>query len=189
MTQTIQHAVGPEKENRETAEQKKIEIIYITPENAEFTETEGHMLRLAFGGKEYPRVQLHRSFPHSDSRKYVSVRDFDPDKSINDEIGLIQDIAEFDEKTAALLEKFLEVRYFAPRITKLLNIKDEFGYTFWDVNTDQGDCRFVVRKDSRSIMHSPGGEVLVVDVDGDRFVVPDLEALSDKEMKLIELYI
>lgn len=185
MTQTIHQAVGAEP----AEEQKKTAVAYLTPQNAKFTETAGRMLKLDYEGKEYPRVQLHRSFPHSDSRKFISVRSFDPEKSVNDEIGLIRDMDDFDEQTAELLEKFLELRYFAPRITKLLNIKDEFGYTFWDTETDQGGCRFVVRKDSRSIIHDTGGEVLVVDVDGDRFVVPDVQALSDKEMKLIELYL
>lgn len=189
MSQTADKAVTAETPAIEKEVKESIAIIYITPDKAEFSETEGHMLSLKFDGKDYPRVQLHRSFPHTNNNKYISVREFDNDNNATKEVGIIKDLFEFDKKDIDLLNKFLDIRYFAPVITKLMNVKDEFGYTFWETQTTQGACRFVVRKDSKSIINVTGNEVLIVDVDGNRFVIPDISALSERELKLIELYI
>ena len=161
-----------------------VDMGYIDPSLAEFTETMGKILSLKYLDKEYPRVVLHRSFPHSNKKEFISVRDID-----NKEIGMIRNITELDEKTERLFEQHLSIRYFTPKISKLINVKDQFGYTFWDTETSNGVCRFVVRKDSKNIQLLTNNEVLVIDIDGNRFVIPDVNALSAKEMKMIELYI
>lgn len=170
----------------ETADNEfdQIDIPYLSPQEAVFTETAGHLLTLKTLGKEVSRIQVFRSFPHSNRSRFLSVRDAD-----GKEIGMIRDLAEFDAETRALLEKFLDLRYFAPVITEIVSVKDEFGYTFWETKTTSGACRFVVRKDSKSVVKVADSQVLVVDVDGNRFVIEDLAALSDREMRLIELYI
>jgi hypothetical protein len=107
----------------------------------------------------------------------------------NKEIGIIRNITELDEKTEELFEHHLSIRYFAPKILKIINVKDQFGYTFWDTETSHGMCRFVVRKDSKNIQVLSNNEVLVIDIDGNRFVIPEINALSAREMKMIELYV
>jgi hypothetical protein len=174
----------------ETAEQKAdstldvIDMGYIDPSQAEFTETEGKILSLKLFDIEYPRVVLHRSFPHTHKTEFISIRDID-----NKEIGIIRDTCELDEKTQQLFERHLSIRYFAPNITKINSVKDEFGYCFWDTETTQGNCRFVVRRDSKNILSLANFEILVIDIDGNRFVIPDIRALSEKETKMIELFV
>ncbi|OJU14898.1 MAG: hypothetical protein BGN88_06470 [Clostridiales bacterium 43-6] len=168
----------------EREQDKSYDITYLNPAQSCFYETEGRMLAVKVGEKEYPRVQLHRSFPHSSPDSFVSVRD--PD---NKEIGIIRELSDFNGNTLTLLRHHLDIRYFSPVITKVVNVKDEFGYTFWDVETGDGSCHFVVRKDGKSIVSLPGGKAMVIDVDGNRFSIPCLEALTKKEMNMIEIYL
>jgi hypothetical protein len=42
-----------------------------------------------------------------------------------------------------MLREQLELRYFNPKITRIKHVREEYGYAYWDVGTDRGDCRFV----------------------------------------------
>lgn len=175
-----------EKENQVPAQSDNFDasfIDFLDPQNASFKETPGKLLSLKNGDKDYPRVTLNCSFPHSAKQQYISVRD--PD---NKEVGMIKDLDDFDMDTQTLLKKHLSFRYFCPVIQKILSLKEEFGYTFWETETTEGVCRFVIRRDGKST-GTFGKEILIVDVDGNRFVIPDVTKLSEKEYKQIELYI
>ena len=67
---------------------------YLTPDNAEFSETEGQLLSIRVQGKDYPVVYLHRSFPHTSPEEYISVRTID-----NVEVGLIRSLSVFPKET------------------------------------------------------------------------------------------
>lgn len=186
-TETMENAVPGAAKNTAKDREATLDVIkidYLDPKDTRFSETDGKLLAMVSGGKEYPRVQLHYSFPHSNDNLFISVRD--PDEN---EIGIIRSLDDYDKKTVELLRHFLGLRYFAPKIDKINSIRDEFGYTFWDTKTTEGDCKFVVRKDGKSVNALPSGEVLIIDVDGSRFVIPDLNALPEKEMHTVELYL
>lgn len=161
-----------------------IDMHYITPGDAVFEETPGRLLSLRLNGTEYPQVSLYRSFPHQNPERFISVRDADAK-----EIGMIRDLTGFDAATQDLLRRFIGLRYFAPKISKLVSLRDEFGYTFWNVETDRGNCRFVVRRDSSEVRLVAHDKVVIVDLDGNRFVIPDYKALTEKERRMLEIYI
>lgn len=156
------------------------------PDNAVFTQTDGRLLSLRAGGNDYPHVELYASFPHTDPGRYISVREPGPDGK---EIGMIENIAAFGEQTQALLHRFLSIRYFEPQILKIHSVRDEFGYSFWDVDTDCGGCRFVVRRGGKNVRSLKSGKVVIADVDGNRFAIPDVGRLSEKELRQIEIYL
>lgn len=180
----LEQTVSTAKEKEKEQTLSVIEINYLKPEETTFYETDGKLLAMKVGDKEFPRVQLHYSFPHSNNGLFISVRDAD-----ENEVGMIRTLDDFDAKTVELLKHYLELRYFAPKITSINNVRDEFGYTFWDTKTTEGDCRFVVRKDGKSVVNVSSNEVLIVDVDGNRFVIPDITKLPEKETRMVELYL
>lgn len=116
------------------------------------------------------------------SKPYLSVRTAE-----NEEIGMIRSLDEFPKETQELLEEQVQLRYFAPEITKVLSVKEEFGYSYWEAETSSGLCRFTVRSGGGNVKLMTPNRLLVVDVDGNRFIIPELDRLSDKEYRMIEV--
>ena len=173
-------------EQEKQAVEDAIAVRLITDENASFSRTEGGFVRMTFGGKEYPRIAVHRCFPHADPTHYLSIRE--PDGQ-GKEIGLIESLADLSEQTQAMLEEQMALRYFVPKIRRIQDIKEEYGYSYWDVTTDKGRCRFTVRMGTGNVYAIGENRYLVNDLDGNRFEIPDLYALSARELKKLDLFI
>lgn len=177
---------APEQEKNKEKDEKElseaVKIRYLTTANSVFTKTAGQMLSLKVDGEEHPVVYLHCSFPHTNKTVYISARTVE-----NKEIGMIKSLDDFPQDTAKLLEEQIRIRYFAPEITKVVKIKEEFGYSYWETETSSGFCRFTVRSGGGNVKLVTQNRLLISDVDGNRFVIPDLEALSDKEYKMVEM--
>jgi hypothetical protein len=179
----------PPVNSREVAESKTdlseaAMIHYISPDNTIFTKTEGHMLSVRVNGEEHPEVYLHCSFPHTNRRIFISVRTIE-----NKEVGIIKSLDDFPEDVVNLLEEQIEIRYFAPQITKVIKIHEEFGYSYWETETTAGVCRFTVRSGGSNVKVVSGNKLLIMDVDGNRFIIEDVSKLSDKEYRMVEMCI
>jgi hypothetical protein len=157
------------------------EIVYMTPEEAMFRRTEGGILTLVFTDKEYDRVSVNRAFPFSLGDFYLSVRD-----SEGKEIGIIRNLEEFPESARELIKEELEWVYYSPKITRILSVKEEFGYSYWDVETDRGIKRFTVRGTSENVISVTETRLLIIDIDGNRFDISDIRDLDPKSFKMID---
>lgn len=82
----------------------------------------------------------------------------------------------------------MRLRYFAPSIERILEIKEEFGYSFWSVETSAGLCRFTVGRGTNVRLVS-SKKVLITDVDGNRFQIEDISKLSAKEYRMLEMFL
>ncbi len=158
------------------------DIKYITPLKAYFYRNNGGFLGVKLEDKEFERVSLHRAFPLSYSSSYISVKDKE-----GKEVGIIKALDEFSEDTVKLFEEELDRRYFLPKIDKINSIKEEFGYSYWDVITDLGAKRFTIKKDNSSFLNVKDNRILVIDVDGNRYEISDYSKLDSKSYRLIEL--
>ena len=180
-----------EKETDILEQEKKAvaEIIAIKPitrDNAIFQRTEGGFVSLDYGERHYPRVAVHRCFPFSDPSRYISIREPDNDGR---EIGLILDLKDLSEETQSILEEQMALRYFTPHIWQIRDLKEEYGYSYWEVGTDKGACRFTVRMGAGSVYPIGPNRYLVNDLDGNRFEIPDLYRLTPREIKKLDLFI
>lgn len=158
------------------------QTVWLTPENASFSRKNG-LLRLSFGGKEL-RVSLRRNFPLEELWSFLSVLD-----EKEEEVGMIRDLSQFGKAEEELLRAELERRYYAPVILKILSLKERFGFSYWKVETAEGKMEFTLRDTYKSLVRLGGNRVFVLDVDGNRFVIPDLTALDRKSYRKIELYL
>jgi len=183
----------PEQPELDILEQEKlavediISIKRITDENAAFTRTAGGFLSLTYGDKTYPRVAVHRCFPFSEPEKFISIREPEGDGK---EIGLIEDLAALSKENRELLEEQMNLRYFTPIIQKIHEIKEEYGYAYWEVTTDRGRCRFTIRQGGgASVIPIGKNRYMIADIDGNRFEIPDLYQLTPKEIRKLDLFI
>jgi len=186
------------EENKKTEEQKKntlqdvAQIHYLTKDNTEFKlKNEFLTLKTPVKNeegveeeKEFPRVFLHRAFPFDDPYAYISVLDKDLK-----EIGLIKRIDEFDEATAELLRNELIRKYYAPKVTKIISVKERYGFSYWKVITDAGEMNFTLQDTYRSILKVGNGRVFIIDMDGNRYEIPNVEELEFASYRKIELYL
>lgn len=74
-------------------------------------------------------------------------------------------------------------------MTKINSVKEEYGYTYWDVETDRGPVRFVVRMGSGTVNRIGGNRYMVNDIDGNRFEIRDLNAFSAAEQKKLDMFV
>lgn len=176
----VEQEVKQEQDGKDLSDAAKIR--YLTPDNSTFVKTAGQMLSVTVEGDTHPVVYLHCSFPHTNKSIYISVRTVE-----NKEIGMIRSLDDFPRDMAQLLEEQVGVRYFAPEITRVVKIKEEFGYSYWETETRSGFCRFTVRSGGGNVKLVTDSKLLITDVDGNRFVIADLEALPDKEYRMVEM--
>ncbi len=169
---------------RETEDMLRLR--FLNRENASFRATEGGFVSLTYDGVEYPRIGAYRAFPFSDPERYISIRE--PGEKAR-EIGIIPDLRELDPETAELLRGQLALRYFTPIITKILDIKGQYGFAYFDVITDKGPCKFTIRNGGGSVINLSETRLILTDLDGNRFEVPDTGRLTPGELKKLDLYI
>lgn len=138
--------------------------------------------------KTVDRIFLSRAFPFDMPYDYISV--LDKDKK---EIGLIRSLDDFDEPERTLLAHELEAKYYTPKIKRILSVKERYGFSYWKTECEFGEKSFTLQDTFRSIIKSPrpdGGErVFILDVDGNRYEIPDVEELDRQSYKKIELYL
>ncbi len=146
--------------------------------------TAGGFIALTVRGNEperYERVNAFRAFPLSAADDYVSLRDLD-----GDEIGIVESLDDLTPEQAALLRDELDRRYFTPLIERVHELKEEFGYSYWTVDTGAGRRRFTVQSGKNNVTTVGKGRLVIVDVDGNRFEVADYTRLDRSVLRTLE---
>ena len=131
-------------------------------------------------GTTYSNVEAVRSFPLTDSNKYISLLDAE-----EKEIGIIQDIKQLPRESEKILKSELQKRYFMPKITKIHKLDGEFGVTQWIVETNRGPVAFSMRT-RYDVVSLENGRVLIKDVDGNRYEIENYHRLDPDSMALLE---
>ncbi|MCI8694767.1 MAG: DUF1854 domain-containing protein [Lachnospiraceae bacterium] len=163
-----------------------LEMRFLTGENAEFTRTPGGFIALKTGDKEYARVGVYLTFPLTNPEEFISIRETDEKAK---EIGLIESMDKFPREQQEMLREQIKLRYFMPVITKILDVKDEYGYAYWNVVTTFGACRFTTQLSGDVVIHLSDSRLLVTDIDGNRYEIPDFYQLGVMERKKLDLFI
>ncbi len=138
--------------------------------------------RLIFdlGGTTYEDVRFRYAFPLSAPRQYVVIKDSD-----GAEIGIIPDLASVERSQRKIILLALRNEYFIPTITRVESVRDQFGVSVWDVQTDRGRCTFRLRGRHQNVTETSDRRVLITDVDSNRYEVKDCESLDLKSRRLL----
>ena len=123
-------------------------------------------------GGRMQAVKVCRCFPWSEPGRFVSLRD-----SEEEEFALVTDASELDEDSRQALEAALVEAGFVLEIEVIHDIEEEIEIRCWRVRTVQGERAFQTPRDEwpREV---PGGGLLIRDVAGDLFYVPDPDGLD-----------
>ena len=133
------------------------------------------------GGCRAP-VVVHRCFPWSDPARHISLRDQD-----EEEFAYVRDLSELEEESRAALERALVAAGFLLEITAVEDVSEEIEIRHWAVRTRQGSRRFQTRLDDWPVAVAGGG-LLIRDLAGDLYHVPDPEALDPQSRQWLWVY-
>jgi hypothetical protein len=146
-----------------------------------FYEPQG-TLRLTVGDeRSYPKVSLYQAAPLSKPGEFLSLLD-----SKSEEITLVRRLDELSPESRAVADQELRRRYLTAKIQSIPNIKQEFGVTYWHVETDRGPRDFVVQSLSESCAWLSDTHLLITDVDGCRFEIEDRSTLDASSKRYLE---
>lgn len=162
-------------------ERKFGEVRYISPEEAIFRTTDGGVLTLQIDDNFYSKVDVYQAFPLSLENKFISIRN-----EKDEEIGVIKDLADFDQESREAVLEEIQWRYYTPKIKRILSTKEEYGHMYWDVETDRGFRKFVTRGRDQSILPISNTRILIIDMTGNRFEIPNYRELDQKSFRYIE---
>ena len=140
----------------------------------------GGVLRLTLDGdRSWVKVDVVRAFPISDAAHYIGLLD-----GAGKDIGVIQNPELLDTESKELLDEELQLRYFVPIVERVLGVKEEFGSIYWDVVTDRGEAKLIVRNIRDNLHEVSPGRVMITDVDGNRFEFRNIERLDAKSQDI-----
>lgn len=138
--------------------------------------------------KRAERIFLSRAFPFDMPYEYISVLDRD-----KKEIGFIRSLDDFDEPERQMLKNELDAKYYTPIIKRIISVKERYGFSYWKCECEFGEKAFTLRDTFRSIVkaHTAEGRerIYIIDIDGNRYEIPDTEALDRVSYKKLELYL
>lgn len=165
-------------------------IRYLAPAEIVFHENElGQLCARLSDGTELRNVLAYRTRPISDPDHYISIR-VGATATEQREIGIIRSLDALAPGQRRLLKEALDRRYFIHIITQIRNMREEFGYLYWDCETDKGRRQFpTARWDQSKCVHAGNGCHIITDVDGNRYEIPDLEKLDYESRARFRRYI
>ena len=139
-------------------------------------------LRLTIeGDRSYLKVKVVRAAPLSHPDRYVSFLD-----SKDEEVCMVDELKELDPQTLKVVAEELERRYLTAVVESIHSVRNEFGTSYWDVDTSRGRREFVVQNVAENAQWLGARRLLLVDVDGNRFEIPDLDLLDKRSQGFVE---
>ncbi len=159
----------------------RTQVRYLTPDMCQIHLGIHEALHVTVEGERtYGGVYAAYVFPVEYGERYISLLQ-STGEGDDFEIGIIRDLQEFPGDQAALVRQALARRHFIHTITRIHSIGWQHGMVAFDVETDKGRVSSLLRwKHDRAVEYGRHGKVLI-DVEENRYVIPDIEALTPGE--------
>jgi hypothetical protein len=128
-------------------------------------------------------VRVHRCFPWSEPGQFLSLRDED-----DGEVALVVSLDDLGPGSRSALQRALLEAGFVLTVTKITDVDEEVEIRTWTVETEQGPRSFQTRLDDWP-WEVPGGGIVIRDVAGDLYHVPDPEAMDPRSRKWLWAFV
>ena len=165
-------------------------INYINPNDIEFYTSDTTLLFLRYKGEDIGRVSVIRMFPFEYEEEYIVIRQENYSRADEEsEIGILRAVSDLPENQATLLRAELKKRYFIPEILSVSEVKEEFGSAIWKTVTSAGEREFTMTDLGSNVRGLGNNKVMLTDVYGNRYYIPDITKADDKTQKILEIWI
>ena len=140
-------------------------------------------LTLTMNGQQHTGVVPVRAFPVSAAQGPLSLVDAD-----GHELAWVPDLAALDAPRRALLEAALQTREFMPIIQRLLSVSSFATPSAWDVETDRGRTRLLL-KGEEDIRRLSASVMLIADAQGVQYLIRDVQGMDRHSRKLLDRFL
>jgi hypothetical protein len=146
-------------------------------------------LRLTIPGEgDYRGIFVLRCFPVQHPERYLSVRYVNGAGRVQ-ELGLIRSLAEWEQGVRQLVRESLSRRYFFHTIEKLHSVRKFSQFLQFSARTDLGDVEFIMRQSAEHAQDYGQTGKLLMDVEDNLYVLPDLRGLTRAERTMLDRHI
>jgi ATP-binding cassette, subfamily B, bacterial len=163
------------------------------------TPSDAHIRAARLGGVEVesrnsPICRIHRGvfavnlFPATNPDDYISLRVWTRD-GIEQEVGILRRLDDWPPEARVLVREALNRRYWLQTVTGIDEIKLEFGHLKLHVRTHHGARRFTMRWSQAQVQDFGERGKILLDLDDNRFLVPDVDALPQREQEVFLRYV
>lgn len=143
----------------------------------------GRLVLIDAEGTRYTGVEPVRCFPISDPQHWIAIVDTE-----GRELVCLESLADVPAATRTMLEEELARREFVPVIERIVSISTAADPTEWNVETDRGPTRFLVKSEDDLRRLGPH-RLLIIDDHGIRYSVPDYRTLDAASRRTLERYV
>jgi ATP-binding cassette subfamily B protein len=162
---------------------------WLAPENCIIRTARRSALEVTIAGdKAYRGVFAVNLFPATRPTEYISLRMWQRDGA-EQEIGILRELASWPPESQTLVQAALGRRYYLQTITGIERIRLDLGHLAIDARTDRGPRRFTMRWSQSQVQDFGERGKVLLDLDDNRFLVPDVEALPPRERDLFQQYV
>lgn len=155
---------------------------YLRPDRLHLWRTERGELGARIGDTTYPSVSLSRAFPLSDPDCFIVMH-----TGGGREVGAIREIGTLPGELQRLTHEELARHHFVPAIDRILSLKIVHPNAAWHVDTDAGERRFTVPIGRDGVQQLAGGDLLIIDVYGNRYRLSAYGSLPRKWRRAIKM--
>lgn len=163
---------------------EKLTIEFLEPQKCVFGFNTNGFLTMTYDEEQKGRVKLIRAYPYSLKERYICVHDLE-----DNEIGIIHDLNELDDVSKKSACKELESRYYCPTVSTVKSVKERMGHFYFQTVIDGKEKNFTVRDITKNMRFAADGTLLIFDMDGNRYVIPDFDKTEPKSKRLLEPYL
>ncbi len=102
------------------------------------------------------------------------------------EITLLPDPQVLKPKSWEAAQQELRQRYLTATVQEIQSARQEYGATYWQVQTNRGEREFITQNLQESAFWISEDHLLLNDVDGSRFEIPSIAALDARSRRLLD---
>lgn len=162
---------------------------WLTPENCRTATGSRGALEVTLGdGQVYRGVFAVNLFPATNPNDYISLRVWNRD-GVEQEIGILRELDRWPNEAQSLVRDALSRRYYLQTIAGIDEIRLELGHLSIAARTDHGPRRFTMRWSQSHVQDFGERGKVLLDLDDNRYLVPDVESLPPRERDLFQRYI
>ncbi len=167
-----------------TNKDTKLTLEFLNPTECIFSFNENGFLCLLLNGENKGRVKLIRAYPYKLTEDYICVHSID-----DNEIGIIKSLSDLDKASKKACIEELNARYYCPTVMKIKGIKERMGNFYFETVIDEKDKSFTVRDITKNLRFASEDTLLIFDVDGNRYIIPQFSKTEEKSRRLLEPYL
>lgn len=133
-------------------------------------------------GRRHEQVLVVRAYPVTAPEQGAGVMDAE-----GHELAWFDRLDQVDQPLQGQLRAAIAEREFLPEIRRLKAVSSLVTPSFWTVQTDRGEARFML-KGEEDIRRLTGQTLIVSDVDGVQYLIRDPLALDKHSRKLLDRF-